>query len=91
MLFCFLCFVCVCHTVLSVPCSILFTCWERADLLVLLFVMFSFFCLFPILCSGSGLQYVIVVFPDHSHLLFFNMKATLLWVPLHNVSKYVYH
>ena len=29
--FCYLCFVCVCHTILSVPCSLLITCWEGAD------------------------------------------------------------
>ena len=29
------------HTVLSVPCSLVVTCWERADLLAHLYVMFS--------------------------------------------------
>ena len=34
--------VCIsCHTVLSVPCSLVDTCWERADLLALLYAMFS--------------------------------------------------
>ena len=37
----YLCFVSVCHTVSSVPCSVVITCWERADLLTLLYVMFS--------------------------------------------------
>ena len=40
-LFCYLCFVCVCHTVLYVTCSLLVTCWESADLLALLYVMLS--------------------------------------------------
>ena len=31
----------VCHAVLSVPCNLVVTCWERADLLTLLYVMFS--------------------------------------------------
>ena len=31
----------VCHAVSSVPCSLVVTWWERADLLALLFVMFS--------------------------------------------------
>ena len=31
--------VCVCHIVFSVPCSLVATCWERADLLAL-YVMF---------------------------------------------------
>ena len=33
--------VCLCHTVMSVSCSLVVTCWERADLLVLMYVMFS--------------------------------------------------
>ena len=39
--FCYLCFLFACHTVLSVPCNLVVTCWEMADLLTLLFVMFS--------------------------------------------------
>ena len=38
------------HTVLSVPYSLVVTCWERADLLALLYVMFS--CLFDIFLYG---------------------------------------
>ena len=37
--FCYLCFD-VCHAVLSVPCSLVVTSWEMADLLALLCVMF---------------------------------------------------
>ena len=29
------------HAVLSVPCSPVVTCWERADIMALLYVMFS--------------------------------------------------
>ena len=37
-----------CYHVLSVPCSLVFTCWERAGLLTLLCVMFSrAFVIFP--------------------------------------------
>ena len=32
----------VCHAVLSVHCSLVVTYWERANLLALLYVMFSF-------------------------------------------------
>ena len=32
----------VCHVVLSVHCSLVVTCWERDNLLALLYVMFSF-------------------------------------------------
>ena len=49
--FCYLWFVFVCHTVFSVPRSLVVTCWERADLLVLLNVMFSHF---PIWCLVLG-------------------------------------
>ena len=31
----------LCHTVMSVSCSLVVACWERAGLLALLFVMFS--------------------------------------------------
>ena len=34
----------VCCAVMSVPCSLVVTCWERADLLAVAFVVF---CLFP--------------------------------------------
>ena len=44
----FLFCVCVCHIVLPVSCSLVVNCWERADLLVLLCVMFScVLCYFP--------------------------------------------
>ena len=43
------------YTVLSVPCSLVVTCWERADLLAPLCVVFPcVFCFFPIWCLGSG-------------------------------------
>ena len=32
--------VCLCHADVSVSCSLVATCWERAGLLVLLYVMF---------------------------------------------------
>ena len=38
---CYLCFMFVCHTVLSVPFSQVDTCWEMADLWALFYVMFS--------------------------------------------------
>ena len=33
--------VCLCYAVLSVPCSLVVTCWESANLLALLYVVFS--------------------------------------------------
>ena len=41
-------YVCLSHTVLFVPCSIVVLCWERADLLALLCMMFPYaFVVFP--------------------------------------------
>ena len=53
-----------CLLVLSVPCSLVVTCWERADLLVPLCVIFScVFVTFPygVLCQ---VWYLIVSIPD---------------------------
>ena len=36
-----LCFLLVC--IVSVPCSLVVTCWERADLLAVVFVVFCYF------------------------------------------------
>ena len=43
--------------ILSDPCSLVVTCWERAGLLALLNVMFSLFCYFPIWCHRSGVVF----------------------------------
>ena len=56
--FCYFIFVFVCHDIaVSVPCSLVVTCWVRADLLVLLYVMFLVFCHFPIWCPMSGVVF----------------------------------
>ena len=54
----------VCPAVLSVPCSLVVTCWERAYLLALLYVMFS--CDFVTFTYGVLVQmwYLIVSIPD---------------------------
>ena len=44
----------LCYIVLSVSCSIVVTCWERADFLVLLYVILYYVCHFPIQYPGSG-------------------------------------
>ena len=49
LLFLFMFHVWLCYAVLSVPCSLVITCWESADLLALLC-----FCHFPIWCPGTG-------------------------------------
>ena len=55
---------CLSHIVLSVSCSIVVTCWERADFLALLYVMFS--CVFVIFPYGilGQVWYLIVSIPD---------------------------
>ena len=48
----------VCHAVLSVPCSLVVACWERAELLALLNVMFHcVMSLFPIWCPRSDVVF----------------------------------
>ena len=83
---CHLCFVCVfpgnvylnreslvCHSVLSLSCSLLVTSWERADPLDLLYMLCSLrFCHFPIWCPVSG---VVVDCNDPEFAVF----LTLLW------------
>ena len=66
----------LCHTVLSVPCSLVVTCWERADLLALLCVMFS--CDFVTFPYGvlDQVWYVIVSIPGLCLLPYFYTKST---------------
>ena len=55
-LFVFMFHVYLCYTVVSVPCILVITCWEVADLLALLSVVFScIFYHFPLWCYGSGM------------------------------------
>ena len=63
--------VCLCYAVMSVPCSLVITCWERADLLTLLCVMFPcVFVTFPYSVPGQ-VWYSIVSIPDICLLLDF--------------------
>ena len=59
----------VCHAVLSVYCSIVVTCWERAAyLLALLYVIFSYvFVTFP--CGVLGQVWYLIVSIPHICLL----------------------
>ena len=64
-----------CHTVLSVPCSLVVTCWEKADILGLLCVMFScVFVTFPYGVLGQ-VWYLIVWIPDLLPYIFKNYSA----------------
>ena len=68
----------VCHAVMSVPCSLVVTCWERANLLALLYVMFScVFVTFP--CGVLGqVWYLIVSIPDLCLLPHFGIEGLLV-------------
>ena len=54
-LFLFVFRVCLCHTVLSVSCSLVVTCCKSADILVLLCVMIIFVFVTFTWCAGSGM------------------------------------
>ena len=50
----------VCHVFLYVGCSLVVTCWESADLLAILFVMFHYdFVTFP--CGVQGQVWCLIV------------------------------
>ena len=49
--FCLLCFVCL--DTVSVPCSLVVTCWKRADLLAVVCVVFSCVVSLSQMCSGQ--------------------------------------
>ena len=50
----------VCHVFLSVHCSLVVTCWERADLLSLSYVRFYFVCV-TIPCGVLGQVLCLIV------------------------------
>ena len=71
---------CLYFTVLSVPCSIVITCWENADLLTLLCVMFScVFVTFPYGVSGQ-VWYLIVSIPDDALFFTFYIHNCIIHV-----------
>ena len=63
---------CVCHAFSTVHCSLVVTCWERADLLALLYVMFyCIFVTFP--CDALGQVWCMIVsIPDFCLLSYFD-------------------
>ena len=60
--FVILCFVFICHFILSVHCNLMVNCLEKAALLALLYVMVLCFCHFPIWCHRSGVVFDCIVF-----------------------------
>ena len=94
----------VCHVLLSVHCSLVVTCWERADLLALLHVMF--YCVLVTLPCGvlGQMCCLIVSIPDLcllSYFIMFYVTCTVIFViffhmfvevkALHGVCLYAYH
>ena len=76
----------VCHVVLSVPCGLVITCWEGADLLVLLCVMFScVFVTFPYSFLGQ-VWYLIVSIPNRCLLSYLLEKLFLFLFFLSHIS-----
>ena len=68
------------YTVLPVPCSVVVTCWERADLLAHLYVMFScVFVTFPYGFLGQ-MWYFIVSIPDICLLPYFTSKMSKITI-----------
>ena len=68
----------VCHAFLSVHCSLVVSCWERADLLALLCVMF--YCAFVTFPYGflGQVWYLNVSIPDLCLLTYFIKKAFIM-------------
>ena len=62
----------VSHAFASVPCCLVFICWERADLLAL---VGDIYCIFVTFLCGilSQMWYLIVSFPDLCRLSYFHM------------------
>ena len=82
--------ICLCHTVMSVSCSGVVICWERAYLLALLHVMFSCCCFVTFLCGVMGqLWYLIVSIPDICLLSYFAELTELNTFMNHNVNRIV--
>ena len=73
---------------LSVPCSLVVTCWERADLLALLCGMcFCVYVIFP--CDVPGqVWYLIVSIPDICLLLYFDYQHHMIRLGHRNLSQF---
>ena len=70
----FLFHVYLCYTVVSVPCSLVITCLEGADLLAFLLVVFYVFLLLSPYCVPGQVWYLIVLIPDLFLPLYFHQK-----------------
>ena len=71
---------------MTVSCSLEVTCWERADLLALLYVRFScVFVIFPFDVLGQ-VWYLIVLIPDLCLLSYFCMYKGVRFAYLPHLS-----
>ena len=69
---------CVCHIFLPIHCSLVATCWERAGLLVLLYVVF--YCVFVTLSCGILCQvWCLIVSIPELCLLSYYVKIAFMW------------
>ena len=82
---------CVCHAFASVHCCLLVTCWERADLLALVYDVYCIFVTFS--CGILGqVRYLIVSIPDLCHLSYFHAPRPVYFTQLvqqHFVEPYL--
>ena len=75
--------------VFIIPCSLVFTCWEKADLLALFCVMFPcVFATFPYSVLGQ-VWYLIVSFPDLCLLIYLHFSIAFLLLLLNEQSEIV--
>ena len=70
----------VSHAFASIHCCIVFTCWERTDLLALLGDGYCFFCYFPIWYPGSGVVLDFIVFWSMPSFLLLNYLLTEYYI-----------
>ena len=79
----------VCQTFLSVPCNLVVTCWEVADLLALLYMVFSCgFVTFPYGVLGQvWYMHLSVSISDHGLLTYFNNTLGIYYKTDENLKK----
>ena len=77
----------VCQAVLSVPCSLVVTCWERTDIFALLCVMFSCVLVtFPYGVLAQVWWYLILSIPDLCLLTFIQCSGYALGVVINTAQ-----
>ena len=81
---------CVSHAFASVQCCRVGTCWERADLLVLVGDVYCIFVTFPCVILGQ-VWYLNISFTDLCHLFYFLVfLATSVDIGLRSFSRYMF-